>query len=315
MVRTQHDSGSRGWSYDEGRKRHPGAGAALFGHSAPVRTASPDVLRLPVGLVLMVLGSIGPLPAAEAPADEYAATGQFPEEKVDADGDGVPDIDDNCPATVRETRLSVRGEVAVAIDACGCPVDPCTCDEDADGVGDCADVCLGTFRGHRIGADGCPLPLVDAVRVRLDVKFEFDKAELQPEFEADLLTLRDTLQRFPDLTVVLEGHTDDKGRDDYNQRLSERRALAARDFLLRDGAIVAERVAAVGYGESRPVADNSTEAGQALNRRTVAEVSTRRVIVPANDQPPPLGDLQPEVMETPVESDPSGIEVLAAPEP
>lgn len=253
--------------------------------------------------------------AAEGPVEEYTVTGQFPEEKVDADGDGVPDIDDNCPATVRETRLSVRGEVPVAIDACGCPVDPCTCDEDADGVGDCADACLGTFRGHRIGADGCPLPLVDAVRVRLDVKFDFDRAELRPEFEGDLLKLRETLQRFPDLTVVLEGHTDDKGKDDYNRRLSGRRAQAARDFLLRDGAIEADRVTAVGYGESRPVADNATDAGQALNRRTVAEVSTRRVIVPANDQPPPLGDLQPEVPEAAEESDPPAIEVLPGPEP
>lgn len=246
------------------------------------------------------------------PADDYRQTGLFPEERADADRDGVPDIDDNCPATVRETRPTVRGDVDVAIDACGCPVDPCSCDEDGDGVGDCADACLHTFHGHRIGADGCPLPLVQGVRVRLDVKFDFDHAEVPPAYEADLVTLRNALLQFPDLTATLEGHTDDKGREDYNLKLSERRAQACRAFVLRDGGIAPERVTAVGYGELRPVADNTTEGGQALNRRTVAEVSSRRVIVPVNEQPPPLGDLQPELPQD-AGSDPAGYEAPSGP--
>lgn len=263
-----------------------------------------------IGAVLMLLAAPG-----FGQSDEYRQNGFFPEERRDADGDGVPDIDDNCPGTVPQTRQTLRGEVAVTVDACGCSVDPCTCDEDGDGVGDCVDACLGTFHGHRIGADGCPLPLVQGIRVRLDVKFDFDRAEVPPAYEGDLLKLRDALLQFPELTVTLEGHTDNKGRDDYNLRLSEKRAQACRALILRDGGIAPERVMAVGFGRSRPIADNATESGQALNRRTVAEVNSRRVIVPANDQPPPLGDLQPEVPEEDVRSDPPGYEVPLGPVP
>ena len=106
--------------------------------------------------------------------------------------------------------------------------------------------------------------------------------------------MRALLLKYPEVSVTLEGHTDWKGSDTYNQKLSERRAKVCRDFILAEPGIAAERVTAVGYGESKPIADNETETGMALNRRTVAELSGGRTIVPINDQPPPLEGLAPE---------------------
>ena len=74
---------------------------------------------------------------------------------------------------------------------------------------------------------------------------------------------------------MLEGHTDSVGTDAYNQRLSERRANAVREVLVNQYGVEAGRVDAVGYGESRPVADNATDAGRAINRRVEAEVEAR----------------------------------------
>ena len=233
-------------------------------------------------------------PAAEAP-ETYQQTGKFPEETRDSDGDGVADIDDNCPdSKPRDAIVTPAGKFPVITDVCGCPKDPCACDSDADGVNDCQDLCPNTYRGHRVGEDGCPLPILENERVKLDVKFEFDKAAIQPGFEQDLLRMRALLLKYPEVSVTLEGHTDWKGSDTYNLKLSERRARVCRDFILAEPGIAPERVTAVGYGESKPIADNETETGMALNRRTVAELSGGRTIVPINDQPPPLEGLAPE---------------------
>jgi len=70
----------------------------------------------------------------------------------------------------------------------------------------------------------------------------------------------------PSLHVVVEGHTDSVGSDSYNHKLSERRAKAVRDYLVREG-IDASRITTRGYGKSRPVASNDTAEGRAENRR------------------------------------------------
>ncbi|MDP7295306.1 MAG: OmpA family protein, partial [Vicinamibacterales bacterium] len=78
--------------------------------------------------------------------------------------------------------------------------------------------------------------------------------------------LLDWLRDNPEASVVFDGHTDADGSDEYNVRLSERRAQSVVAWMSQDG-IAAERLAAVGYGESRPVADNRSAQGKALNRR------------------------------------------------
>jgi OOP family OmpA-OmpF porin len=103
--------------------------------------------------------------------------------------------------------------------------------------------------------------------------FDFDKAQLKPGKGQDVLgPVVKTMKDNPTLKVSVEGHTDSVGSDAYNQRLSERRAAAVKSYLVSEG-IDGSRISTVGYGEAKPVASNSTEAGRAQNRR--AEVIAR----------------------------------------
>jgi OOP family OmpA-OmpF porin len=116
---------------------------------------------------------------------------------------------------------------------------------------------------------------MELVRVELDVKFDFDKASVKEESYGDIKNLADFMKQYPQTTTVVEGHTDSKGSDAYNQNLSERRASAVRDVLVNQYGVEASRVNAAGYGEGRPVADNATDAGRAVNRRVEAEVEAQ----------------------------------------
>jgi outer membrane protein OmpA-like peptidoglycan-associated protein len=120
-----------------------------------------------------------------------------------------------------------------------------------------------------------PEPTAEPVRVELDVKFDFDRAEVKQDSMADIRDLADFMKQYGQTSTVVEGHTDSVGTDAYNQRLSERRANAVRDVLVNQHGLDSSRVDAVGYGESRPVADNSTDEGRAINRRVEAEVEAR----------------------------------------
>ncbi len=120
-----------------------------------------------------------------------------------------------------------------------------------------------------------PEPAAEPVRVELDVKFDFDRAVVRPESYNDIENLADFMKQYQQTSTVLEGHTDSVGTDAYNQRLSERRAQAVREVLVNQYGVAGSRVDSVGYGESRPVADNSTEEGRAINRRVEAEVEAR----------------------------------------
>jgi outer membrane protein OmpA-like peptidoglycan-associated protein len=226
---------------------------------------------------------------AEFPeTDEFRQEGRFPEERTDVDHDGVPDIDDNCPATPAEQATPV-GTLKVKVDECGCPRDPCTCDTDVDGVPDCRDVCAGTAPGELVGPDGCTLPIAEAEQEELGVRFDFEKHEVKAEFEPVLLKVRERLLASPNLRVTLEGHADWKGPQSFNQPLSEKRAAACRDFVLGGTGIVPDRVQAVGFGELRPIADNTTEEGRAKNRRVSAVFSDLRRPAPEAALPPQPG--------------------------
>lgn len=120
-----------------------------------------------------------------------------------------------------------------------------------------------------------PEAVPEVVRVELDVKFDFDKSTVRQESYADIRNLADFMQQYPQTTTVVEGHTDSVGTDQYNQRLSERRANAVRNVLVNEYGVGANRVDSVGYGESRPVADNATEEGRQINRRVEAEVEAQ----------------------------------------
>jgi outer membrane protein OmpA-like peptidoglycan-associated protein len=94
-----------------------------------------------------------------------------------------------------------------------------------------------------------------------DVMFDFDSAILKPGAFADIDRIAGVLNQFPQTVVRVEGHTDSKGSEGYNQELSERRANAVKNALVQRG-VNAQRVVALGYGESMPISSND-----ALNRR------------------------------------------------
>ena len=105
-----------------------------------------------------------------------------------------------------------------------------------------------------------------------DVLFDFDKSNIKPEGAAILDRLVAFMNENKDKSVNLAGHTDSIGTEAYNQRLSERRANSAKDYLIKRG-VDASRVSAQGFGESKPIADNKTAQGRAKNRRVEIKVN------------------------------------------
>jgi len=103
------------------------------------------------------------------------------------------------------------------------------------------------------------------------ILFDVDKAEIKPTAKDSIAKAAEVLVQYPDTYITVEGHTDSTGTTEHNQKLSERRADAVRDQLLRDG-VPASRVSVKGYGESAPVADNSTPEGRQSNRRVQLEI-------------------------------------------
>ena len=108
----------------------------------------------------------------------------------------------------------------------------------------------------------------DRVTIRLTaLSFPSGSAELGPENFDVLTKLQRVVREFPAAQITVEGHTDNVGNDAANQALSQRRAIAVRDYLLSNVAMSADRITAVGYGKNRPIAPNDTAAGRARNRR------------------------------------------------
>lgn len=103
------------------------------------------------------------------------------------------------------------------------------------------------------------------------ILFDVDKKEIKPTARDSIAQAAEVLVKYPDTYITVEGHTDSTGTSEYNQKLSESRADAVRDMLMRDG-VPASRLSIKGYGESAPIADNSTPDGRQLNRRVQLEI-------------------------------------------
>ena len=210
------------------------------------------------------------------PVDSYGC-------ELDSDGDGVADSKDRCPDT----------PAGVSVDANGCPLD-----SDGDGVTDDKDKCPNTVRGAEVDADGCELDSDgDGVVDRLDecpdtppntpvdnrgceiegeyvlegVNFESNADRLLPGATDILDEVVVTLKRYPEIRFEVAGHTDSDGSAEYNEGLSARRAQTVHDYLAANGIDVA-RMTVRGYGETQPIADNTTSAGKARNRRVALNV-------------------------------------------
>lgn len=147
------------------------------------------------------------------------------------------------------------------------PAPPPPVDSDGDGVPDSADRCPGTPRGIAVDEKGCPREPV----ILRGVEFATNSATLTEGSRPILEGVAEDLRIHPLVRVELQGHTDSRGADAYNLELSQRRAESVRDYLIAQG-VDATRLQAKGYGETQPIADNATKAGQAENRRVVMKV-------------------------------------------
>jgi OOP family OmpA-OmpF porin len=101
----------------------------------------------------------------------------------------------------------------------------------------------------------------------LDIQFEINMDAIQREEQEKLAVVATFLERYPETSAVIEGHTDNVGSSANNLRLSQRRAESVVDYLVREHRIDRSRLRAAGHGEARPIADNRTEEGKRANRR------------------------------------------------
>jgi outer membrane protein OmpA-like peptidoglycan-associated protein len=220
----------------------------------------------------------------------------------DADGDGVCDGVDQCADTPKRATVDARGcpkdsdgdGVLDGLDQCadtpkGCTVDEqgCPKDSDADGICDGLDRCPDTSPGLRIDKDGCPIELVERETELLDtgmirlqnVNFETAKADLLPESYPTLNIVGQVLTKWPELRIEVGGHTDARGSNAANQKLSQARADSVLAYIQRKfPTLTPEQFTVKGYGESEPLVPNTSELNWAKNRRVEFVVLNKDVL-------------------------------------
>ena len=168
----------------------------------------------------------------------------------DTDGDGIIDQNDRCP------------KHPGSIENKGCP------DTDGDTLVDIDDECPN-IAGPATNK-GCP-EVTQEVQKQLNdyartILFDTGKATIKPESVSVMVDIIQILNEYPNAKFTVEGHTDSVGSSDSNQRLSEARANSVRDFLIDEG-ISGNRLTAIGFGEEKPIASNTTKLGRKQNRR------------------------------------------------
>jgi len=114
--------------------------------------------------------------------------------------------------------------------------------------------------------------IIEKGRQTLDVQFDFDKSTIKKGYDKDINDLAKVMKDYPDLNVVIEGHTDNVGTAAYNKKLSQRRANAVKKYMVEQDGINANRITAEGFGFDRPIASNDTDEGRQKNRRVEAAV-------------------------------------------
>lgn len=191
----------------------------------------------------------------------------------DKDRDGIPDISDKC-VEVPEDKDGID-------DRDGCPED----DADQDTVPDAEDKCPKEpgERGDDPEKEGCPqfvrrITGSSEIQITKQVEFEFDRAVILPKSYRILDEVVRLLKANPEIKLVsVEGHTDNVGKIEYNERLSGERAAAVRDYLINKGGIAAERLTSKGLGSAKPLATNDTDDGRARNRRVEFHIVSQAI--------------------------------------
>ncbi len=220
----------------------------------------------------------------------------------DADGDGVCDGVDQCPDTPKGCTVDAKGcpsdsdgdRVCDGVDQCpntpsGCTVDSkgCPVDSDGDGVCDGLDQCPNTPAGLKVDEHGCPIEvmereteLMDTGKIRLqNIQFETGKADLKPESYPTLDVVGQVLTQWPTLKIEIGGHTDDVGGAKMNLTLSLARARSVLAYLkTKYPAIDSARFTVKGYGKTKPLVPNTSDANRAKNRRVEFTVLNKEVL-------------------------------------
>jgi outer membrane protein OmpA-like peptidoglycan-associated protein len=185
---------------------------------------------------------------------------------TDSDKDGVLDANDYCLNTAAGVKVDDKGcEIPKKVEA---PVVTKPMDSDNDGIADNLDECPNSASGVRVDSKGCEL---QSSFVLKGVNFITGSNVLTPESRNVLNDVAATLIKNSDVKVEVAGYTDNVGRADANQRLSLKRAESVKAYLVSAG-VKAEQMTAKGFGDSNPIADNSSTDGRAQNRRVELHV-------------------------------------------
>jgi outer membrane protein OmpA-like peptidoglycan-associated protein len=239
---------------------------------------------------------------------------QCPDEAEDFDGfedtDGCPEVDNDKDGIIDKRDACPRDpeDYDGFEDEDGCP----DLDNDKDEIPDAVDKCPNepeTFNGYA-DEDGCPDEIsvrVVGAHIFLDdrIYFEWNRAEIRKESHPLVQRIGSLLKLHPEyLQISIEGHTDEMGSADYNLHLSEARAGAVRDFLIREG-VAPERLVAVGFGESRPLMKGKTERAAVVNRRVEFVITKRRSDSPPLFPPPTVPQSADPPPATPAVAEPA----------
>ncbi len=192
----------------------------------------------------------------------------FPEDKDEyLDDDGCPDLDNDADglSDKEDSCINEPEDPDGFEDQDGCP----DLDNDQDTVPDADDECPNISGDPQ--AKGClkydGVEITDThIRINQTIHFEFNKAVIRKTSYWILDQVVKVLGDYPKFTVSVEGHTDSKGSDKYNMKLSAARAKAVMDYLIQHG-IGASRLTSKGFGETKPIDTNATKEGRAVNRR------------------------------------------------
>ena len=184
---------------------------------------------------------------------------------VDSDNDGIADEFDKCP----DTPAEVQGQV----DSVGCPLDT-----DADGVANYEDICPDT-PGEKSNK-GCPI-VINEVRNMIQkkmvgIEFDFAKADIRPESYSYLNQIAQTFIANPSYKIEIQGHTSSEGTYPFNMKLSNQRAEAVRNYLIKRG-VPASMLTTKGFGPNNPIGDNATLEGRKRNRRVEFDITYEEV--------------------------------------
>jgi len=114
--------------------------------------------------------------------------------------------------------------------------------------------------------------LLEKGRATLNVEFDFGKAVVKPKYYKDIQSIAEAMKKYPDMKIIVEGHTDNVGGKEYNLNLSQKRAEEVKKIMVTKFNIKPSRLTAKGFGYSKPIEHNATEEGRQKNRRVEVSI-------------------------------------------